>query len=46
MGNRQMVDSGSYYTGTARISRSMKLTTEIPVLSMLKSCEILLTLSQ
>jgi len=36
MGNRQMFDSGSYYTGTALIGRSMKLTTQIPLLSRLK----------
>ena len=45
MGNRQMFDSGSYYTGTARIGRSMKLTIQIPVLPRLKKkCEIILHL--
>ena len=36
MDNRQMFESGSYYTGTARIGRRMKLTTQIPVLSRFK----------
>jgi len=37
IGNHQLVDSGSYYTGTTLVGRSVKMATQNPILSRLKN---------